>query len=145
LITGGSRGIGLAAARLLLDRGCRLTITGRDTDALSQAAEQLDMGERLHTVAGKVGDAVHRDRAIAETLERFGSLDILVNNAGTNPYYGPLIDAPEAAVSKTLQTNLVSPLLWAQASCRGWMSQHGGVIVNVSSVGGLIPSPMIGV
>src|SRR5690606_35874771 len=84
------------------------------------------------------------DRAVAEAVERFGACDILVNNAGTNPSAGPLMEVDMGAVDKTWAVNQRAPLVWSRAAYRAWMQAHGGVIVNVASVGGLRPAPVIG-
>ena len=77
-------------------------------------------------------------------MERFGSCDILVNNAGTNPSAGPLMEVDLGALDKTWAVNLRAPLLWVRAAYRASMEKNGGSIVNVSSVGGLRPSPITG-
>ena len=75
----------------------------------------------------------------------WGGLDILVNNAGANPYAGPTIDVDLGRWNKTVQTNLTAPMFWTQAAWRKRMSEHGGVVINVSSVGGFSTSPDLGV
>jgi NAD(P)-dependent dehydrogenase (short-subunit alcohol dehydrogenase family) len=77
-------------------------------------------------------------------VARFGRLDVLVNNAGTNPYFGPLIDIDQARAEKTVQVNQYSVVLWSQLAWKAWMAEHGGVIVNVASVGGILTEPGIG-
>lgn len=144
IVTGGSRGIGLAVAADLLAHGASVTVTARDRDGLDAALAELDAGDRAIAVAGNTDDPDHRREAVAATLDAFGSADLLVNNAATNPQYGPIVDADLEAVDKVLEVNLVAPLAWAQEVWRAWMSTHGGAIVNVASVGGLRPGPMIG-
>ena len=75
---------------------------------------------------------------------RSGGLDILVNNAATNPQFGPLVEADMGAVEKVWSTNLGGPLRFAQAAWAHWMRDHGGVILNVVSLGGIRPGPSIG-
>lgn len=144
VVTGGSRGIGLAIAADLLAHGASVTITARDPDGLDEALTELDAGDRAIAVAGNTDDPDHRREAVAATVEAFGAADLLVNNAATNPQYGPIVDADLGAVDKVLQVNLVAPLAWAQETWSAWMAEHGGAIVNVASVGGLRPGPMIG-
>ena len=79
----------------------------------------------------------HADAAVAATIERFGSLDALVNNAGTNPYFGPLMEIDDARMQKTIDVNQSSVLVWSRAAWAAWMHDHGGVILNVASIGGL--------
>jgi NAD(P)-dependent dehydrogenase (short-subunit alcohol dehydrogenase family) len=143
LVTGASRGIGLAVAQQLLDSGAGgVVITGRKQETLEPVAREL--GERCIGVAGNVADPDHVAEAVGAAVETFGSCDLLVNNAGTNPAAGALTDVDMGAVDKTWEVNLRAPLLWAREAWQQSMSQHGGSIVNIGSVGGLRPSPVIG-
>jgi NAD(P)-dependent dehydrogenase (short-subunit alcohol dehydrogenase family) len=71
-------------------------------------------------------------------------LDILVNNAATNPHMGPLIELTEGKATKTTQVNQFAPIMWAKLACDAWMNDHGGVILNIASVGGIVVDPHIG-
>ena len=143
LITGASRGIGHAIAAELLSRGAAVTITARKPDELAAAAKELVEGpaggaaERVLTVSGNAGSAESREEAVNRTVEAFGRLDILVNNTGINPTYGPLMDADLDAVRKIFDVNVVAALGFVQLAYRAWMGEHGGAVVNVSSVAGL--------
>lgn len=144
IVTGGSRGIGRATAQRFLESGVKgVVITGRDADELERAASELDEA-RCYGVAGNVGDDERASETIRETIEHFGSVDILVNNAGTNPEAGPLTDVRMPAVDKTWHVNQRAPLVFAREAWHQWMAENGGVIVNVSSVGGLRPGPALG-
>ncbi len=81
---------------------------------------------------------------IDHCVNEHGRVDVLVNNAATNPQFGPLIEADMATVAKVWEVNLAGPLRLMQAAWRGWMRDHGGVMLNVVSVGGLRPGPFIG-
>ncbi len=149
LITGASRGIGLATARALLEDGAvGVTITSRKSDNLAVAVEELISGGfdpgRVLALAARADSEDDAEQTALTTVERFGSCDVLVNNAGTNPAPGPLMEVDLAAVDKTWAVNLRGPLVWTQAVYRHWMNDHGGVIVNVASVGGLRPAPVLG-
>jgi 3-oxoacyl-[acyl-carrier protein] reductase len=144
IVTGASRGIGLAIARRLLDHGARVAITARHEDSLAEAASTLDAPDRLLTVAGKADDPEHQQDTVHRALAAFGSVDLLVNNAGINPAYGPMIDLDLGAARKIVEINCLAALGWIQAVHRGWLAEHGGAIVNVCSVAGLRPSPGIG-
>ena len=137
LITGGSRGIGLAIARRVLDLGGKVCLTSRKQAGLDEALNALEAGPRAIAVAGSSADAEHRRAAVATTIEAFGSLDLLVNNAATNPQYGPLVEAEMDAVQKVLEVNVVGPLGWIQEAWKQRMSDTGGAILNVASVNGL--------
>jgi NAD(P)-dependent dehydrogenase (short-subunit alcohol dehydrogenase family) len=144
LVTGASRGIGYGVARHLLDRGATVTVTARKAAELDEAAASLGAPDRVLAVAGNAGDADARRAAVDAAVERFGSLDVLVNNTGVNPQYGPLVQADLGAVSKIFEVNVVAALGFVQEAHRAWMGEHGGAVVNVSSVGGLRSSGVIG-
>jgi len=145
LVTGATRGIGLAIAQAFLAAGARgVTITGRNRERLDAAAATLGAAERVATVVGSADDAVHCEAAVAETIARFGSCDVLMNNAGTNPAYGPLVDVDLGALDKTWAVNLRGPLLCTRAAWHGWMREHGGAIVNTASIGGIAPMAGLG-
>jgi NAD(P)-dependent dehydrogenase (short-subunit alcohol dehydrogenase family) len=137
LVTGASRGIGLAIAQSLVDRGARVVVTARKPDALAEAVEQLGGPGKAVAVAGNAGDPEHRAEAVRTAVETFGSLDHLVGNVGINPVFGPLMDAPLDAFRKILDTNVVSSLGLVQEAWRAWMSEHGGSVLIVASVAGL--------
>ena len=87
--------------------------------------------------AGHTGKPEDGERVIAECIERYGSCDVLVNNAATNPYAGPLIEAPLGVWDKTVEVNLRGPLAWSQIAWQQWMKDHSGCsIINIASVGG---------
>lgn len=137
LITGASRGIGFAIARRLVDEGARVVITARGEEDLQKAAEVLGGESAAIAVAGKADDPDHQDAAVAEALERFGSLDILVNNTGINPVYGDLIDIEERAAKKIFEVNSLAALTWTQKAYRAAMAEHGGSVLMVSSFAAL--------
>jgi NAD(P)-dependent dehydrogenase (short-subunit alcohol dehydrogenase family) len=143
LITGGSRGIGYAVARELVGLGAKVCITGRKEAALEQAVEDLGPEAALG-MAGRADDEEHQDEVVSRTLERFGRLDFLVNNAGVNPVYGPLMGLDLGAARKVLEVNSLAPLAWTQKAYRAWMRDHGGAIVNVSSITALRPAEGVG-
>jgi len=95
-------------------------------------------------VAGQADDIEHQSYALKRTIEAFGSVDVLVNNIGINPVYGPLIDLDLDAARKIIEVNCLAALSWVQQAHRAWMGEHGGSVVNVSSVAGLKPAPGIG-
>lgn len=143
IVTGASRGIGLAVAQRLVAEGARVVITARKPEALAEAAASMGGEGRCVAVAGNAGDPAHQDEAIHTAIERFGSLDLLVNNTGINPAYGPLMHIDLDVARKILDTNVVAALSWVQKAHAAWMGEHGGAVVNVGSVAGLRAAPGI--
>ncbi|MEV6217920.1 SDR family oxidoreductase [Nocardia sp. NPDC051833] len=146
LVTGASRGIGLATAAELLRRGANVLITARKPEPLEAAATELRaLGHtgQVSALASNAGDADARAEAVARAVAEFGSLDILVNNTGINPVYGALMDADLGAVGKIFDVNVVASLGYVQQAYRAWMAEHGGAIVNVASVAGIRSSGVI--
>lgn len=144
IVTGASRGIGLAIAQRLVDEGARVCVTARKPEPLQEAVEALGGPEHAIGVPGRADDPEHQDAAIAATLEAFGSIDMFVNNTGINPVYGRMIDLDLDAARKIFEVNALSAISWTQKAYRAWMAEHGGAVVNVSSVAGTKPSPGIG-
>jgi NAD(P)-dependent dehydrogenase (short-subunit alcohol dehydrogenase family) len=144
IVTGASRGIGLGIAAELVRQGARVCVTARRPEALAEAVAGLGGPETAIAVSGKADDAAHQAEAVARTMAAFGRLDMLVNNTGINPVYGPVIDTDPAAAAKILAVNVLAPLAWTRLARDAWMGEHGGSVVNISSVAGLRASPGIG-
>ena len=135
IITGASRGIGLAAAQALATAGANVVLTSRKQDAADEAAAQI-AGKAIGVGAHAVDEDQAR-RCIEITLDRFGSVDILINNAGTNPAYGPMVEQDHARFAKIFDVNLWAPMLWTGLAAEAWMGEHGGSVINTASIGGL--------
>ncbi|GAA5031645.1 SDR family oxidoreductase [Microbacterium fluvii] len=144
VVTGASRGIGLAIAQRLAAGGASVCLTARRAEALAEAVSALPEGRAIG-VAGGADDPAHREEVFAEVDRAFGRLDILVNNAGINPVYGPLAELDLEAARKILEVNVVGTLAWTQGALRNGLGAHGaGAVVNLSSVTGDMPSAGIG-
>jgi NAD(P)-dependent dehydrogenase (short-subunit alcohol dehydrogenase family) len=147
VITGGSRGIGLAIARAYRAAGAHVTIAARKAGGLAEARDDLMAvpgGGGVHTVVANAGEPDQAQSCVDETMERFGRVDILVNNAATNPYHGDLVDLDLPRAEKTVRVNQYGMIAWTGCAWRAWMAEHGGAVVNIASVGGLIVDPHIG-
>jgi NAD(P)-dependent dehydrogenase (short-subunit alcohol dehydrogenase family) len=144
VVTGATRGIGFEIAAELLRRGAKVCITARKPHELEAALAKLDAGDRAMAMRGGADDEAHQRETVAAVMDRFGSLDLLVNNAGINPVMGPLVGLELRALRKVLEVNTVAPLVWTQLAWDAWMAEHGGAILNVSSIGGIQPGPGLG-
>jgi len=146
VVTGASRGIGEAIARACIEGGARVALASRKQADLDRVVADLP-AERAVAIACHTGKAEEVDALFGKVVERWGRVDGLVNNAATNPYFGPLLDTPEAAIDKTIEVNLRGYLYCARALVRQARTRTppSGAIVNIASVVGLRAAPMQGV
>ena len=140
LVSGASRGIGAATAKILAEFGAHVILTSRKAKNLEEIQAQIrNEGNQASTMVCHNGDLAQIESLFQKIRENHGRLDILVNNAATNPFYGSVLEADEQAWNKTLEVNLKGPFFMSQ-SAAGLMSKNGGgSIVNVSSINGRIP------
>lgn len=147
VVTGASRGIGKATALAFAAQGCNVVLTSRKQDTLDEVAAEITAAHAGVGVLAVAAHAAETDQAQAvvdAAIERFGQIDVLVNNAGTNPYFGPVMDIDEVVAAKTMRLNQFAPVMWSRLVWKASMSERGGAIVNVASVGGLLTEPGIG-
>jgi NAD(P)-dependent dehydrogenase (short-subunit alcohol dehydrogenase family) len=143
VITGASRGIGLAIATRIVDEGGRVLITARKREPLQEAAAALGADHAIF-VAGRADDPEHQAEVFATVGREFGWLDVLVNNTGINPAFGPLVSVDEGAARKIMDVNVLAALSWTrQALDAGLGADGAGAVVNMASVAGLHPAPGI--
>jgi NAD(P)-dependent dehydrogenase (short-subunit alcohol dehydrogenase family) len=142
IITGSSRGIGLASARALAAEGADVVITSRSQERAAEAAATI--GPHAIGMQAPADDAGQAAACIEQVLDRLGRIDILVNNAGTNPAYGPLADLSYERFSKTVSVNLWAPMMWSSQIWNRWMAEHGGVVINMASLGAFAVGPDLG-
>lgn len=141
IVTGASRGIGLAIAQRLVDEGANVIITARGQEALDAAAAQL--GDAALARAGKAQDKEHQEDVVRTALDTWGRLDVLVNNTGINPVFGGLMDLDDSAATKISEVNLLATLSWTRTAWNLWMKENGGSVVNLASIAGLRTAPGI--
>jgi NAD(P)-dependent dehydrogenase (short-subunit alcohol dehydrogenase family) len=144
IVTGASRGIGLAIAERLVAEGAHVVITARKKETLDEAVAHLGGPSVALGIAGKADDLEHQADTVRQALWAFGNLDLLVNNTGINPAYGPLVDLDLGVARKVIEVNCIAAVSWVQQAWRAWMQEHGGAIVNVSSFTAVRPAPGIG-
>jgi NAD(P)-dependent dehydrogenase (short-subunit alcohol dehydrogenase family) len=145
VITGASRGIGEAIARAAVEAGARVALASRKQADLDTVAGSLP-ADRAIALACHTGKAEDVEAMFARAVARFGRVDGLVNNAATNPYFGPLIDTPDAAIDKTFEVNVKGYLYCARALVKHARTRGGGgAIVNIASIAGLRAAVMQGI
>jgi NAD(P)-dependent dehydrogenase (short-subunit alcohol dehydrogenase family) len=140
LVTGASRGIGLAIAQRLVDEGARVAITARGQDGLEAAVAGLGGSTRAIGIAGKADSAAHRSEVFARVAAEFGGLDFLVNNVGINPAYGKALDVADDAVRKIFEVNVLGSLAWSRDAIAAALTT---AIVNIASIAGVTAAPGI--
>jgi 3-oxoacyl-[acyl-carrier protein] reductase len=136
IVTGASRGIGLAIARKLAGLGAKLSLCARSADKLGDVAHELKgAGVEVVIVATDVTSGDDILSLVEETKQAFGAIDILVNNAGIG-YFGPFYEARESHWESVLDTNLKSVFLLSKAVAKGMIERRGGYIINIASLAG---------
>jgi NAD(P)-dependent dehydrogenase (short-subunit alcohol dehydrogenase family) len=146
LITGSSRGIGAATARLLAEHGAEVVVASRNIETLAAVREQIHLrGGKATSMVANIGNSDQIHSLVREINERFGRLDILVNNAAVNPYFGNITDTNMTAVDKVLQVNIRGYFELSVLASKMMKEQGGGTIVNISSVSGVRPGVWQGI
>ena len=140
LVTGASRGIGEAIARLLAQQGAHVLVSSRKAESCQTVVDAIRAdGGSAEALACHVGDMDSIQAAFAAIREQHGRLDILVNNAATNPYFGNVLDTDLAAYNKTVDVNIRGYFFMSIEAGKLMREQGGGAIVNTASVNGLQP------
>ena len=136
LITGASRGIGLAIARGLAGLGAKVALCARDPQRLEKAAASLrEAGASVAAIPADVRNAHEIVPLVSKTEQSLGPIEILVNNAGIG-YFGPVQEASEANWDSVLDTNLKAVFLLSRAVAPGMIQRRRGHIVNIGSLAG---------
>ena len=146
LVTGASRGIGEAIARLLAAHGAHVIVSSRKAESCEAVAQSIrDAGGKASVLACHVGEMAQIDEAFAAVREQFGRLDILVNNAATNPYFGHITDTDLGAFQKTVDVNIRGYFFMCSQGAKLMAANGGGSIINIASVNGVIPGMAQGI
>lgn len=141
VVTGASSGIGRATALALAGHGCALVLTARREEALQQVAEECaDRGEQALVVPADVSDAEAVEMVARRALERFGRIDVWVNAAAVT-VFGPFQDTPLEDIRRVVEVNLMGYVHGSRSALAVFREQGRGVLINVSSIVGVIAQP----
>jgi NAD(P)-dependent dehydrogenase (short-subunit alcohol dehydrogenase family) len=149
VVTGSSKGIGKAIASAMAEHGAKVVISSRKSDVCDAVAAEINSncadgpGEAV-AIPANIGSKEALQTLVDETLAKWGQIDVLVCNAAINPYYGPSKDIPDSAFDKILASNVKSNHWLCNMVLPEMVERNDGVILVVSSVGGLQASTVIG-
>jgi dehydrogenase/reductase SDR family protein 4 len=146
LITGGTRGIGLAIARGLGASGATVVVSSRKEPAVTAVVAELrSHGIVAHGIPANVGRLDEALGAVDRAIDLVDGIDILVNNAATNPVYGPVAETSSEAFDKIMAVNVKAPFEIAKRVLPSMTARGGGVVLNISSVAGIAPETGLGI
>lgn len=146
LVTGGSRGIGEAIARLLAAYGAHVIVASRKIEGCETVAASIrEAGGSAEAMSCHIGDMDQIEATFSAIEQKHGRLDILINNAAANPYFGPIENTDLGAFQKTLDVNIRGYFFMSSRFVKLMGEKGGGAIVNVASVNGVIPGQWQGV
>ncbi|TNC91215.1 MAG: short-chain dehydrogenase [Thalassolituus sp.] len=146
LVTGASRGIGEAVAKLLASAGAHVIVSSRKIEGCQAVADAINNdGGSAEAMACHIGEMEQISATFAQIEASHGKLDILVNNAATNPYFGHILDTDPAAFSKTVDVNVRGYFFMCSLGGKLMKKNGGGSIINVASVNGVVPGDFQGI
>jgi NAD(P)-dependent dehydrogenase (short-subunit alcohol dehydrogenase family) len=146
LVTGASRGIGEAVAKILAAHGAHVIVSSRKAEACQTVVDAINAaGGSAEVMACHIGDMANIGALFTAIEEKFGRLDILVNNAAANPYFGPVYETDLAAFQKTVDVNIRGYFFMSSHGVKLMAKGGGGAILNLASVNGVIPGDNQGI
>lgn len=146
MVTGASRGIGEAAAKLLAQHGAHVIVSSRKIDDCQKVVDDIvATGGSAEALACHVGDMEQITAAFEHIKAKHKSLDVLVNNAAANPYFGHILDTDLAAYNKTVDVNIRGYFFMSVEAGKLMRENGGGSIINTASVNGIQPGDMQGI
>ncbi|MFW5692468.1 MAG: glucose 1-dehydrogenase [Chloroflexota bacterium] len=146
IITGSSRGIGLAIAEAFAAEGAKVVLSSRKQEILDELVEAMKgKGYDVLAVAAHNGEKAALQALVQATVGHYGGVDILVNNAATNPHFGTLLESEDSMWQKTFDVNVMGNFWLTQAAVPVMRQRGGGKVINVASVNGLRPGSFQGI
>lgn len=149
IITGSSRGIGLASARRMAEHGAKVVISGRKAEACATAAAQINsefssVGGAALAVPANIGRREELRNLVDATIEKWGRVDVVMANAAIHPWIGSVLDLKEETFNKFMQVNVQSSIWLAQMAIPGMLERGYGRFIVVASIVGLLGDPTTG-
>lgn len=149
VITGSTKGIGKAIAERMAEHGANVVISSRKADACDEVADGINenwakSGNKAVSIPCHIGHKEQLQQLVDRSLAAFGAIDILVCNAAVNPYFGPSQDIPDSAFDRIMESNIRSNFWLCNMVLPQMVERKDGVIVIVSSVGGLRGNTTLG-
>jgi len=149
VVTGSTKGIGRAIAEQMVCHGAAVVISSRKADVCEEVAEAINTdlageGGCAVSIPCHIGHKEQLEKLVSETRTKLGKIDILVCNAAVNPFYGSMMDIPDAAFEKILDSNVKSNHWLCQLVLPEMVERKDGVVIIISSVGGLNGSSVLG-
>ena len=145
IVTGSSRGIGRSIAEHLAAAGARVVVSSRKAPACEEVTEAIRAaGGEAVAIPANIGDKRQLENLVSEARRHWGRIDVLVCNAASNPYYGPMAGMADDAFNKILQNNIVSNHWLASLVLPEMAGRKDGVVIIVSSIGGLKGTGVLG-
>jgi len=145
IVTGSSRGLGLASASAMAQQGAKVVISGRNKDACDAAAAQIEAaGGDAMAVTCNIGRREELQNLVAAALDKWGRIDIVMANAAIHPWIGSVLDLKEETFNKFMQVNVQSHVWLAQLTVPGMLERGYGRFIVVASIVGLLGDPVTG-
>lgn len=147
VITGSTRGIGLAIAERMAEHGAKVVISSRKADICEQVAKEINGkygAGRAVAIPANISSKENLQHLIDESNRAFGQIDVLVCNAASNPYYGPLAGISDDQFRKILDNNIVANNWLISMVVPQMIARKDGAVIIVSSIGGLKGSTILG-